>query len=121
MYYESPAKGTEISCVMYGINSNILSNTKKLEEELIKALKEDKFDVLDKISHTFNPQGYTLEVLLADSHVAIHTYPEHNSLYFNLYSCRGEHDGEKTFEIFREYISPKDIDFLERDIIVNRV
>ena len=95
MPYNSPITGNEISCVMYGVSDEKLSDTKKLEEELVQALNEDNFDVLGRVSHKFEPQGYTIAILLAESHVTVHTYPEHNSLYFNLYSCRCKHDGEK--------------------------
>lgn len=120
MSYKSPTTGNEISCVMYGIDKKILADGDMLEEKLLQALDEDKFDVLEKVSHTFEPQGYTIAVLLAESHVAVHTYPEYNSLYFNLYSCRGEHDGERTFDIIKKYLNPSDIDFIERKIFVGK-
>lgn len=120
MPYKSSEVGNEISCVMYGVDEEILTNTKKLEEKLLQALNEDGFDVLEKVSHTFTPQGYTIAILLAESHVAVHTYPEYNSLYFNLYSCRGEYDGQISFDIIKKYLKPSDIDFVERKIIVKK-
>lgn len=120
MSYRSPTTGNEISCVMYGIDEKILENTRGLEEKLLEALNEDKFDVLEKVSHTFEPQGYTVAVLLAESHVALHTYPEYNSLYFNLYSCRGEHDGQISFDIIKKHLKPLDINFIERKIFVGK-
>ena len=120
MYYKSPTIGNEISCVMHGIDHKKLEDTKKLEEKLLSALSEDKFDILGEVSHEFTPQGYTIAVLLAESHVAVHTYPEYNSLYFNLYSCRGDHDGEKTYELVKKYLKPKFVDFFERKVIVKK-
>ena len=120
MSYESPTTGNEISCVMHGVEASVLADFKSIEKKLLEALAEDNFDVLGKVSHKFEPQGYTIAVLLGESHAAIHTYPEHNSIYFNLYSCRGEHDGEKTFQLFRDYINPKNIDFFERDVFVGK-
>lgn len=120
MSYKSTTTGNEISCIMYGISDKKLSDTQKLGEKLSQALKTDKFDVLDKVSHAFTPQGFTIVILLAESHVAVHTYPEYNSLYFNLYSCRGEKDGEKTYEEFKKYLKPESVDFLENKIFVGR-
>lgn len=120
MYYESPTTGNEISCVMHGISAKILNDAKTLEKKLLKALKEDDFDILGKVSHNFSPQGYTIAVLLGESHTAIHTYPEHSSLYFNLYSCRGKHDGEKTFNLIKQYLNPSKIDFFGRDVFVGK-
>lgn len=120
MFYKSPATDNEISCVMYGIDGEVLAGTKILEEKLIQALNKDKFGIIDRIPHKFDPQGYTIVILLAKSHVAIHTYPEYNSLYFNLYSCRGEYNGKKTFDIMKEYLNPSNIDFVERRVFVDK-
>jgi len=116
--YQSPPMGNEISCVMHGIDEGILNNSSQLEKNLRDALREDKFTILEEASHEFNPKGFTLMILLAESHVSIHTYPEYNSLYFGLYSCRGEGDGIKTYEIFKDKVNPKSVDFVQRPIIV---
>ncbi|MDP6388009.1 MAG: adenosylmethionine decarboxylase [Candidatus Pacebacteria bacterium] len=120
MSYKSSQVGNEILCVMHGISDKKLSDTKNLEEKLLKALRTDKFTVLKKVSHTFTPQGHTIAILLAESHVAVHTYPEYNSLYFNLYSCRGEHDGQISFDLFKKYLKPSSIDFSENKIFIGR-
>ena len=120
MKYLSPTKGNEISCVMHGIDEGILNDHKKLEEVLLWALNQDRFTTLEKASHIFKPNGFTLMILLAESHVSIHTYPEHGSLYFGLYSCRGEGDGKKTYDIFRDALKPVSVDFIQRPIFVGR-
>lgn len=38
--------------------------------------------------HRFAPQGLSLAILLAESHVAVHTWPEHGSAYVTLTTCR---------------------------------
>jgi len=120
MTYQSPPKGNEISCVMHGIDSAILNNNKKLEKILLEALKKDKFKILGKAFHNFQPRGYTLVFLLAESHTSIHTYPEYNSLFFYLYSCRGEGDGMKTYEFIKEKLKPVSVDFKHRPIRVKK-
>jgi S-adenosylmethionine decarboxylase len=112
--------GNEISCVMHGIDQEILNNSSRLEATLLQALSEDKFTILEKTVHYFEPKGFTLIILLAESHVSIHTYPEYHSLYFGLYSCRGEGDGIKTYEIFKEKVRPKLVDFVQRPIVVKK-
>mgnify|MGYP001610407502 CR=1 FL=1 len=118
MNYKASSVGTEISCTMYDINTEILDNNNRLEQILLEALAKDNFRILDKVSHRFQPQGYTFVVLLAESHAAIHTFPEFNSLFFYLYSCRGENDGRKTFEYLKENLNPSSVDFNTRPIIV---
>lgn len=38
--------------------------------------------------HRFAPQGLSLAILLAESHVAVHTWPEHGAAYVTLTTCR---------------------------------
>lgn len=38
--------------------------------------------------HRFEPQGVSAVLLLSESHVAVHTWPEHASAYVTLTSCR---------------------------------
>lgn len=45
------------------------------------------FSILGHVDHQFIPQGYTCLWLLAESHAAIHTFPEHCRSYIELSSC----------------------------------
>jgi len=45
------------------------------------------FKVVDHCEHFFEPQGYTGIWLLAESHFAVHTFPEQRKTYVNLASC----------------------------------
>lgn len=35
----------------------------------------------------FEPQGLTILILLTESHIAVHTYPEHNALFLDVFTC----------------------------------
>ena len=121
MAYKSPPIGNEISCVMRGVSNAIINDCRFLENALLEALKRDEFGILKKISHEFNPKGITILILLSESHAAIHTYPEYNSLTFHLYSCRSPEDGRKTLEFLKEKIKPSSSDINERPVIVKTI
>lgn len=118
MSYKSPAVGHEISCVFYGVKKKILNDSSFLEKTLSDALKKEKFTLLDVVTRSFKPQGFTIMILLAESHASLHTYPEHSSIYFNLYSCRSDHDGIKTYNILKSKLNPKEVDWSERKVVV---
>ena len=120
MVFKSSPIGNEISCVMYGLPEAILDDEEKLKTLLLEGLKRDNFKILKVADYKFQPQGYTCCVLLAESHAAIHTYPEYNSLVFYLYSCREEGDGKKTFEFLKEKLKPKSVDFKEKIVKVEK-
>ena len=51
------------------------------------------FHVVNKMIHHFEPQGFTALWLLQESHLAIHTFPEHGKTYLEISSCnQGKND-----------------------------
>ena len=77
-----------MEAVMYNYHTWIPSQK---EEDLIKDLEQmllqSGFTIIKKIEHFFKGQGYTGLWLLAESHFAIHTFPEHNKIYIEISSC----------------------------------
>lgn len=69
--------------------STWINNTDKLYvNTLIECiLLQCNFSILGYIDHQFTPQGYTAIWLLAESHCAVHTFPEHGKTYVELSSC----------------------------------
>ena len=63
------------------------SDSKELKSKLEVFLDKSEFTILGFMDHQFSPQGYTCVWLLAESHLAVHTYPEHNKSYIELTSC----------------------------------
>ncbi|MFH0814477.1 MAG: S-adenosylmethionine decarboxylase [Candidatus Falkowbacteria bacterium] len=116
--YISPKAGSEISCVMFGIDKVLLCDNKQLEKIFRDALTTDSFTMLESAKHDFEPRGYSSLIILSESHAGIHTYPEHGTLFFYLHSCRGEKDGEKTFQYMQEKLQPKRVDISRRSVAV---
>jgi len=50
-------------------------------------LQKTDFEILGFVEHHFQPFGYTCIWLLAESHLAIHTFPEESKTYLELTSC----------------------------------
>jgi S-adenosylmethionine decarboxylase proenzyme len=78
---------------------NNLESTKFLKDLLFQAIKESKATIMDYVEHKFEPQGYSLVVLIGESHASLHTYPEKNGIFFDFFTC-----GEIKTNIFKEHI-----------------
>lgn len=65
-------------------------NPTRLKSTFEDMLKSSGFGILNFMEHHFHPQGYTGLWLLAESHFAIHTFPEENKSYIELSSCNTE-------------------------------
>src|SRR3989344_1130632 len=109
MDYISPPVGHEISAVFHDVPKEIIKNNKLLKELMKQSLKKDNFNILKQNHYNFKPQGYTGMFLLSESHASMHTYPEHGSIYFQIYSCRGEKDGLNTFEFLKKSLNAKKV------------
>ena len=118
MKFVSNSIGHEISAVLYGVDKKLINDSNFLKKVIMQGLKKDKFHILKDVDYVFSPQGYTLNVLLSESHVAIHTYPEHGSIYFGLYSCKCQGHGKKTYEHFVKKLKPKNVVVDMREVIV---
>lgn len=62
-----------------------------LIKELEKMLLQSGFTIINKVEHFFEGQGYTGLWLLAESHLAIHTFPENGKVYIEISSCVKEY------------------------------
>ena len=110
--------GNELSCVLHGVPDEIINNPELIKTSLIDGLRMENFTILELVEHIFTPQRYSVLALLSESHAAIHTYPEHNSIAFHLYSNRGPSDGNTTLEYLEKTLSPKSIDRGGHQVVV---
>jgi S-adenosylmethionine decarboxylase len=69
-----------------------------LMKTFTKALKDSGFTIMQICTQLFDPQGFTAVWILAESHLAIHTFPEEGKTYVELSSCN-----EEMFDKFNEY------------------
>jgi len=57
------------------------------EKLIYKISKAAKVEVINISQHKFEPQGFTLIALLAESHMSFHTFPEKNVISFDFFTC----------------------------------
>ena len=57
------------------------------EKLAYKIAKKAKVTVLEISKHKFEPQGFTLVALLAESHMSFHTFPEKGIISFDFFTC----------------------------------
>ena len=82
--------GTEWIVDAAGCRAGALRDVELLRATLKRVIAELNLQPLgEPIWHQFpEPGGVTGLVMLTESHLACHTYPEHETATFNLYCCR---------------------------------
>ena len=73
---------------VYGINPKILMKCKNTLPFVKKFIEKSKLKVVNQIHHNFKPFGNTMVFILANSHLAVHTWPENKFIHFDLLSCQ---------------------------------
>ncbi|HEY7902543.1 MAG TPA: adenosylmethionine decarboxylase [Casimicrobiaceae bacterium] len=64
-----------------------LRNAEALRAVCMAAVKDAGLTIVGERFHQFEPQGVTGAVILAESHLAIHTWPEIGSVTLDVYVC----------------------------------
>ena len=72
---------------LYGCEFGVLDNLEFLIQLLVDSALLCGATILDKSYHKFEPQGVTIILLLAESHISIHTVPEKGEAYVDVYTC----------------------------------
>jgi len=65
----------------------MLTDISLLKNNLEQAAKEAGATVVKTVLHQFNPQGLSGVVVIAESHIAIHTWPEYRYAALDIFTC----------------------------------
>ncbi|MEO9169590.1 MAG: adenosylmethionine decarboxylase [Candidatus Baltobacteraceae bacterium] len=84
------ALGTHVVCELSGCDANALTNVDVVREMMIGAAKASRATIMEVAFHRFEPQGVSGVVVLAESHISIHTWPETGYAAMDFYTC-GDH------------------------------
>ena len=77
--------GEHVTLDIIGTNKEYSSSF--FEKIIYKIAKKTKVTVLEISRHKFEPQGFTIVALLAESHMSFHTFPEKNIISFDFFTC----------------------------------
>jgi len=68
-------------------NPKIIKDLAKVKNALVSAAKEAKATIVDISFHEFNPFGISGMVIIAESHLSIHTWPEYSYAAVDIFTC----------------------------------
>jgi S-adenosylmethionine decarboxylase len=98
--------GSHILADFYGVSARLLQSRSELETLLRNAAETAGATVLGSHFHSFgSAQGITGVVLLAESHISIHTWPESDFAAVDIFMC-GTANPQRALEALVEALSP---------------
>lgn len=79
--------GTHLVIDAWQTPAELLNDPDAIREALIKAINMGQATLIELCVHQFSPHGVTATATLAESHIAIHTWPEHGYFAADLFFC----------------------------------
>jgi S-adenosylmethionine decarboxylase len=79
--------GTHILADMWGVGRAVLDDIPALRNAMKEAAESSGLNVIDTRFHKFVPQGVTGYVMLSESHISIHTWPESGMAALDVFTC----------------------------------
>jgi len=98
---------------LYGCNTDILNDKEKIERIMIEAAKRAGATIVQKVFHLFNPHGISGVVVIAESHLAIHTWPEYGYAAVDVFTCGSKVDPWKAYEYIKRELEAEHSSIME--------
>ena len=107
------ALGKHLLLELKGCNKEVLNDIGFLREALLAAAGEAGATVLGESFHQFNPQGVSGVVIIAESHLVIHTWPEYGYAAADIFTCGNSVQPEKAAEMLMGRLGSKNHSLIE--------
>jgi S-adenosylmethionine decarboxylase len=101
--------GRHVAIDTWGVDFKKLNSAEFLQHHMVEAAEACGATVLSVQSKQFEPQGATVLVLLSESHISIHTYPEKGFAALDCYTCGETVDPEAAIEYMVGVLQPKTV------------
>ena len=94
---------------MQGCDPERLRYVDDLRRVLLRAADKASATVVGFAFHQFMPEGASGVLLIAESHVAMHTWPEHAYMAMDVFTCGDEMDPEIAIRVVKEGVDAQHV------------
>jgi S-adenosylmethionine decarboxylase len=81
------ALGRHLLLELFDCDPDAITNLEAVKSALVEAAKRAQATIVDVVFHEFNPFGISGVVVIAESHLSIHTWPEYRYAAVDIFSC----------------------------------
>ena len=103
--------GRHLIIEVQGCDPEKLTKAEEIEKLLLEAARRSQLTVMGVKTNFFNP-GATSMVIIGESHLSIHTWPEYGYAAIDIFVCRGK-DPWKACKVIIEALKPEKVKALE--------
>ncbi|GBF73935.1 adenosylmethionine decarboxylase [Paenibacillus sp. 598K] len=98
--------GRHVAVDTWGVDFDLLNSSELLEAHMVEAAEACGATVLSVQAKQFEPQGATVLVMLSESHLSIHTYPERGFAALDCYTCGETVDPQLAIDYMLAVLKP---------------
>lgn len=106
------ALGNHILVEFMNCDPHIMNDVATIERDMVDAARKAGATVINSTFHHFSPWGVSGVVVIQESHLAIHTWPEYGYAAVDLFTC-GEMDAWISFDHLKECFGSKSYSAIE--------
>ena len=99
--------GIQVLLDLEKCNDSVLDDIDYIKDLLIKSAVESGATIVGESFHKFNPVGVTGILSIAESHISIHTWPEHSYAAIDIFSCGESFNIENSKDIIIAGLQPE--------------
>ena len=107
------ALGIHVLAEYYKCDCLVLNNTVAIEKHMKDAAEIAGATVVASAFHSFNPHGVSGVVVIAESHLSIHTWPEYGYAAVDIFTCGETVDPWKAFDHLRKMLGSANLSTME--------
>ncbi|MGF7047171.1 S-adenosylmethionine decarboxylase [Paenibacillus sp. DS2015] len=107
MEMEYSTFGRHVAVDTWGVDFRLLNDAEFLQSQMVEAAEACGATVMSVQSKQFEPQGATVLVLLSESHLSIHTYPERGFAAIDCYTCGETVDPQMAIDYLVSVLKPE--------------
>jgi len=96
-------------------NGQKLADIDFIEECLNEAVRKSGATIVRSVFHKYNPQGVSGVIVIAESHLSIHTWPEYNYAAVDFFTCGESVDPYRAYEYMKQMLESNDSHLNELD------
>lgn len=116
------ALGRHLLLELKNCNREVLDDLDTLKIYLVDTAEKIGATVLDSVFHHFSPQGVSGVVVIAESHLCIHTWPEFGYAAVDIFTCGETINPQDAISLLVNKLGAEDHSFmeLERGLITEK-
>jgi S-adenosylmethionine decarboxylase len=79
--------GRHVISELWGCDFQKLNDVEQIEKIFVEAALKSGAEIREVAFHKFAPQGVSGVVIISESHLTIHSFPEHGYASIDVYTC----------------------------------